>query len=89
VRFLCDVDKSLALRARVIAFHQGSRVPVTEISPELRTALERCFVSFLRRLPLLQVGDTHIPTVWEWSAHADALTCLSGPGHPQRPSGYR
>jgi hypothetical protein len=79
VRFVCDVDEKQRLHAQVIVIRRGVRVPVGEIAPELRIALERCFVRLLHRLRLFNVGDAIVPTVWEWSAQSDALTRLAAP----------
>lgn len=79
VRFVCDVNENQGLHAQVIVFRRGVRVPVGELAPELRIALERCFVRLLHRLRLFKVGDAIPPTVWEWSAQSDALTRLAEP----------
>lgn len=79
IRFLCHAHPDAAPRVRVILMHGELRGAQSEISPELREALERCFLSFLRRVSLPRVSDSPYSTQWEWSAHRDALTCLTDP----------
>ncbi len=66
VRFVCDRDEAQARRVTVNATGLGKKAQRTALSPELRAALERCFLRFHARSGFAWSATATHPEVWEW-----------------------